>query len=104
GRRVRLRRRGRRGCRDRRRGREEIAASLQASRDGRANMAKSEEEHDGPVIPDRRRIDPRTGQVKDPTGGAAPGRAAQAAVAGVAKARAAKQSASKARGGQGDKK
>ena len=66
-------------------------------------MAKSEQEHDGPVIHDRRRIDPRTGQVKDPTGGAAPGRAAQAAVAGVAKARAAKQSGSKASGAKADK-
>jgi molecular chaperone GrpE len=59
-------------------------------------MTKPEQEHEGPVIHDRRRIDPRTGQVKDPAGGGAPGQAAQAAVAGVAKARAAKGSGAKA--------
>jgi molecular chaperone GrpE len=58
-------------------------------------MTKPEQEHEGMVIHDRRRIDPRTGQVRDPAGGA-PGQAAQAAVAGVAKARAAKGSGAKA--------
>jgi len=67
-------------------------------------MAKSEQERDRPVIHDRRRIDPRTGQVKDPSGGGAPGRAAQAAVAGVAKARAVKESGgSKAGGAKADR-
>jgi len=47
-----------------------------------------QDDQDRPVVHDRRRIDPRTGAVRaqaDPN--AVPGRAAQAAVAGVAKAR-----------------
>ncbi len=62
-------------------------------------MTKPEHDREDLVVHDRRRIDPRTGQVKDPAGGGAPGRAAQAAVAGVAKARAAKETGGKAAAG-----
>jgi hypothetical protein len=55
-----------------------------------------------PVVRDRRRIDPQTGAVREPTDGTSPGQAAKAAVAGVAKARAVREAAKAAAHG-GDK-
>jgi len=56
----------------------------------------------GPVVRDRRRIDPQTGAVREPADAAGPGQAAKAAVAGVAKARAVREAAKAAAHG-GDK-
>src|SRR6478609_6700842 len=46
-------------------------------------MKPSDDEHQGPVIRDRRRIDPQTGQVRDPAGPAGPAGGGDAALAEV---------------------